>query len=312
LDATLLAELLGRVELRELLDPEVVAATGRQLQHLSADRMARDAEAVADLLRLLGPLTTEEVAARAGGADAVSLINTINSIIGVDPRTLTMMPAVGGKGSHGGYCGPAVKPIALHMLAELGRSPQLAGLPISGIGGIASWRDAFEYLALGATNVQVCTAAMIFGFRIVQELIDGLADYMDEMGFATTAEFQGRALATVTDWQTLDLNAISKAVIDPETCIGCGRCHIVCEDTSHQAISAARDGRRHFEVREADCVGCNLCVAVCPVPDCLTLRRLAPGEIDARTGSVVAAGPADWTMHPNNPLRQPAAATKPA
>lgn len=243
-------------------------------------------------------------AARRGAADAVSLINTLNSIMGVDPLTLTMSPATGGMGSHGGYCGPAVKPIALNMVAEIGRSAETAGLPISGIGGIATWRDALDYIALGAGNVQVCTAAMVYGFKIVQEMRDGLSNYMDEMGFKTLEDFRGRALATVTDWQYLNLNTISKAQIDQHSCIRCGRCHIACEDTSHQAITALKDGVRHFEVRDDDCVGCNLCVTVCPVPECITLRTLAPGEVDPRTGQVVSDLPANWTTHPNNPMRK--------
>jgi dihydropyrimidine dehydrogenase (NAD+) subunit PreA len=243
-------------------------------------------------------------AARRGGADAVSLINTINSIIGVDPDTLTMSPVTGGMGSHGGYCGPAVKPIALNMVAEIGRSAETAGLPISGIGGIGNWRDALDYIALGAGNVQVCTAAMVYGFKIVQEMADGLANWMDDKGFQTIDGFRGRALPTVTDWQYLNLNAVSKAVIDQDSCIACGRCHIACEDTSHQAITAVKDGRRHFEVLENECVGCNLCVTVCPVPECITLRTLAPGEVDARTGEVASAAPANWTTHPNNPMRK--------
>ena len=245
-------------------------------------------------------------AAQRGGADAVSLINTLNSIMGVDPATLTMSPVTGGMGSHGGYCGPAVKPISLAMVAEIGRAPATAGLPISGIGGIGTWRDALDYIALGAGNVQVCTAAMVYGFKIVQEMADGLADYMDSMGFATIEDFRGRALATVTDWQYLNLNAISKAVIDQDKCIACGRCHIACEDTAHQAITATRDGQRHFEVMDDACVGCNLCVTVCPVTECITLRTLAPGEVDARTGLTVSAAPANWTTHPNNPMRKTA------
>ena len=243
-------------------------------------------------------------AAKRGGADAVSLINTINSIIGVDPDTLTMAPATGGMGSHGGYCGPAVKPIALNMVAEIGRSPETAGIPISGIGGVGTWRDALDYIALGAGNVQVCTAAMVYGFKIVQEMADGLANWMDDKGFQTIDDFRGRALPTVTDWQYLNLRAVSKAVIDQDKCIECGRCHIACEDTSHQAITAVKDGVRHFAVKEDECVGCNLCVTVCPVPECITLRTLAPGEVDARTGEAVIAAPANWTMHPNNPMRQ--------
>ena len=242
-------------------------------------------------------------AAKKGGADAVSLINTINSIMGVDPATLTMTPSTGGQGSHGGYCGPAVKPIALNMVAEIARDPLTAGLPISGIGGIGNWRDALDFIALGAGNVQVCTAAMVYGFKIVQEMKDGLSNYMDEMGFESVGHIVGKAVPTVSDWRFLNLNHITKAVINQDSCIECGRCHIACEDTSHQAIMATKDGKRHFEVKEDECVGCNLCVLVCPVPECITLRDLVPGEVDLRTGKTVTAVHADWTTHPNNPSR---------
>ena len=242
-------------------------------------------------------------AAKKGGADAVSLINTINSIMGVDPDTLTMSPSTGGMGSHGGYCGPAVKPIALNMVAEIARDSQTAGLPISGIGGVGTWRDALDYLALGAGNVQVCTAAMVYGFKIVQDMADGLSNYMDEKGIGAVADIVGRALPTVSQWQFLNLNHITKAVIDQDSCIQCGRCHIACEDTSHQAITATKDGKRHFEVQEDECVGCNLCVVACPVPQCITLRSLKPGEIDQRTGKPASATHGDWTTHPNNPMR---------
>ena len=242
-------------------------------------------------------------AAKKGGADAVSLINTISSIMGVDPKTLTMSPSTGGHGSHGGYCGPAVKPIALNMVAQIGQDPLTAGLPISGIGGVGNWRDALDYIALGAGTVQVCTAAMVYGFKIVQEMSDGLSNYMDEMGFASIEDFRGRALPTVTEWRHLNLNHISKAVINQDSCIQCGRCHIACEDTSHQAITATKDGKRFFEVKEDECVGCNLCVVVCPVPECITLRDLRPGELDQRTGRTVSASHGDWNTHPNNPAR---------
>ena len=241
-------------------------------------------------------------AAKAGGADAVSLINTVSSIMGVDLDRMTMSPAIGGMGSHGGYCGPAVKPIALNMVAEIGRDAATRGLPISGIGGIGSWRDAAEYLALGCGNVQVCTAAMVYGFKIVQDMIDGLSNYMDEKGYATIEAFRGMALPTVTDWQHLNLAYTEKAVIDQSLCIQCGRCHIACEDTSHQAITASKDGKRHFEIKEDECVGCNLCVNVCPVPQCITMRPLPPGEMDTRTRQPVQAGHLPWTQHPNNPV----------
>ncbi|MGE8494040.1 NAD-dependent dihydropyrimidine dehydrogenase subunit PreA [Comamonas sp.] len=244
-------------------------------------------------------------AAKAGGADAVSLINTINSVMGVNLDTLVMHPSTDGKGSHGGYCGPAVKPIAQNMVAEIARDPQTAGLPISGIGGITTWKDAAEYIALGCGTVQVCTAAMVYGFKIVQDMCDGLSHYMDAHGFKTIEDFQGRAVPTVRDWKDLNLNHIDKAVIDQDSCIQCGRCHVVCEDTSHQAIFYQKGaaGERRFEVNEAECVGCNLCVSICPVPDTISMRSLQPGEVDARTGKTVTGEYANWTTHPNNPSR---------
>lgn len=242
-------------------------------------------------------------AAKAGGADAVSLINTINSIMGVDLDRMVMHPSTDGWGSHGGYCGPAVKPIAQNMVAEIARDPQTAGLPLSGIGGVTTWRDAAEYIALGCGTVQVCTAAMVYGFKIVQDLCNGLSNYMDEKGYATIDAMRGLAVPTVKNWNQLNLNYVEKAVIHQDSCIQCGRCHIVCEDTSHQAILATKDGQRHFEVNEAECVGCNLCVSICPVPNTITMRRVMPGEIDARTGLPVSAEYANWTTHPNNPMR---------
>jgi dihydropyrimidine dehydrogenase (NAD+) subunit PreA len=243
-------------------------------------------------------------AAKNGGTDAVSLINTINSITNVDLDLMAPMPTIDGKGSHGGYCGPAAKPIALHMVAEIARDRETLGLPISGIGGITTWRDAAEFMALGSGNVQVCTAAMVYGFKIVEEMISGLSNWMDEKGYTTLDDFVGMASRNVTDWQFLNLEYITKARIDQDLCIKCGRCHIACEDTSHQAITKQKNGVRYFEVMDNECVGCNLCVNVCPVEDCITMEQLAPGSIDERTGRVVTGKYANWTTHPNNPMRK--------
>ncbi len=237
-------------------------------------------------------------AAKKGGADAVSLINTVSSITAVDLDSFSPEPSIDGKGSHGGYCGPAVKPIALNMVAEIARDPETAGLPISGIGGVTTWRDAAEFMALGAGNVQVCTAAMTYGFAIVKEMKAGLSDYLDRKGMSLS-DLIGRATPNVTDWQYLNLEYVAKARIDPDLCIKCGRCYAACEDTSHQAI-AMKPGRV-FEVKDDECVACNLCVNVCPVENCITMERLPAGAVDPRTGRVVQAEPADWTTHPNNP-----------
>ncbi len=238
-------------------------------------------------------------AAHKGGADAVSLINTVNSITSVNLDTFSPEPSIDGKGSHGGYCGPAVRPIALSMVSEIVRDAETRGFPISGIGGITTWRDAAEFMAVGASNVQVCTAAMTYGFRIVQEMISGLNRYLDEKGFASIDDLVGRAVPNVTDWQYLNLNYVTKARIDQDLCIQCGRCHIVCEDTAHQAITTTLNGQRHFEVVDTECVGCNLCVNVCPVENCITMEQITTG-VDPHTGAP-ATGYRNWTQHPNNP-----------
>jgi dihydropyrimidine dehydrogenase (NAD+) subunit PreA len=246
-------------------------------------------------------------AAKKGGADAVSLINTISSIVSVDLDSFSPMPSIDGKGSHGGYCGPAVKPIALNMVAEIARDAQTRGMPISGIGGITTWRDAAEYIALGCGNVQVCTAAMTYGFKIVQEMIDGLSEWMDQKGYKSIADFQGKAVPNVTDWQYLNLNYVTKAHIDQDACIKCGRCYAACEDTSHQAIMSMKDGARHFEVMDDECVGCNLCVNVCPVDNCISMVPMTAGTVDPRTQKKVNKDYANWTKHPNNPMAKVAA-----
>ena len=245
-------------------------------------------------------------AAQDGGADAVSLINTINSIISVNLDNFSPEPSIDGKGSHGGYCGAAVKPIALNMVAEIARNPETANLPISGIGGVVTWRDAAEFMALGAGNVQVCTAAMTYGFKIVEDMITGLKDWMDEAGHGSLDDIRGMAIPNVSDWKYLNLNYIAKAKIDQEKCIKCGRCHIACEDTSHQAITTSLNGERRFEVVDKECVGCNLCVSVCPVEGCITMVAQEAGSIDERTGNTVSADYANWTQHPNNPAKQAA------
>ena len=238
---------------------------------------------------ILGPAR----AAKRGGADAVSLINTVSSIISVDLERMAPTPTVDGKGTHGGYCGPAVKPIALHMVAEIARDPECAGLPISGIGGIATWRDGAEFMALGAETVQVCTAAMHYGFKIVEDMVDWLSNWMDEKGYAELSDFAGKAVRNVTDWQYLNMNYKIIASIDQRSCIQCGLCHIACEDTAHQAIAALRvDGKRRYEVIDAECVGCNLCYHVCPVSGCISMV-----EVDGGLPAV------DWNHDPRNPRR---------
>ncbi|MBL4655885.1 MAG: NAD-dependent dihydropyrimidine dehydrogenase subunit PreA [Bacteroidia bacterium] len=217
------------------------------------------------------------MAAQEGGGNAVSLINTIQSIVGVDLDSLAPYPIVDGRGTNGGYCGPAVKPIALNMVKNLGLLKGF-NLPISGIGGIENWRDAVEHILLGATNVQVCTAVMHYGFGIIREMLPGLESYMTEKGFNTVDEMVGKALPNVGTWETLNLKYDVKAKINEEKCIGCQICYTACEDGAHQAIGLPENGDNRVPyIIEDNCVGCNLCSLVCPVEDCITMERKDDG-----------------------------------
>ncbi len=178
-------------------------------------------------------------AAKRGGADGLSAINTINSITGIDLDTFVPRPNVDGKSSHGGYCGPAVKPIALNMVQQIMADPD-AALPISGIGGISTWRDAVEFILLGAGTVQVCTAVMHYGYRVVEDMAEGLENWMRTKGFATLDDFRGLSVPKVTEWKHLNLNYKIVAHINEQTCIGCDLCHIACWDGAHQCIHVDR------------------------------------------------------------------------
>ncbi len=216
-------------------------------------------------------------AAQDGGADAVSLINTINSVMGVDIDTMIPYPNVNGMAAHGGYCGTAVKPIALNMVSELARNSEFR-IPISGIGGISNWRDAVEFLLLGAGNVQVCTAVMHYGYRIVEDMIDGLNNYLDEKGIASVNDIIGKSVNRVTDWGNLDLNYKVIARVNEEKCIQCNLCYVACEDGAHQSFEFKEtDGKKYPVVIEEECVGCNLCALVCPSPGAISMIRVDEG-----------------------------------
>ena len=213
------------------------------------------------------------------GTNGLSLINTIQSVTGIDLDTLVPNPNVAGHSAFGGYCGPAVKPIALKMLTTIAQNATTNKVPVSGIGGVSTWKDAVEFMLLGATNVQVCTAAMKYGFRIIEDLCEGLNNWMDEKGYKTTDEFIGKSVHTLTSWEDLDINYHIVANIDQNKCIHCGLCYIACEDASHQSINL-QYGKpyNNYTIKEEECVGCNLCKLVCPVDNCITMVEQRKGD----------------------------------
>ncbi|MFH0901814.1 MAG: NAD-dependent dihydropyrimidine dehydrogenase subunit PreA [Pseudomonadota bacterium] len=207
--------------------------------------------------------------AKAGGADAISAINTVKAITGVDIDEAVPLPNVGGRSSASGYSGAAVKPIALRFVADMARETRL-GLPLSAIGGITTWIDAVEFLLLGATTLQVTTAILRHGYRIIEDLCEGLADYVADHGHQSVQDVVGKAVQRVVDPAELSHATRAVSLIDRGRCLGCGQCYLTCRDGGGQAI--ALDAERRPTVDEAACFGCLMCKHICPVWDCISYK----------------------------------------
>ena len=202
-------------------------------------------------------------AARRGGADGLAAINTIKSIIGINPHTYVSAPSVHGMSAVGGYSGSAVKPIALRFIAELGKNPALAGMHLSAMGGVETWQDALEFILLGAGSVQVTTAVMQYGYRIIDDLKAGLKLYLAEKDLESVDQARGLALDSISETtDVLERDTVVYPRFRRDRCIGCGRCAISCSDGGHQAIRLGLDRRPTLDASK--CVGCHLCILVCP------------------------------------------------
>ncbi len=217
------------------------------------------------------------IAAIEGGAASISAINTVKSITNIDFENMTAMPVVNGKSSISGYSGAAVRPIALRFIAQMLQHEKLKDVEMSGIGGIETWRDCAEFLALGCRNLQVTTAIMQYGYRIVEDMASGLMHFMDERGYNRLDDFIGTALPNIIPAEELNRDFRILPAFDDEKCTGCGRCYISCYDGAHQAIDWDEEKRR--PTLNDNCVGCHLCLNVCPVQGCIT-----PGEIRWKEG----------------------------
>lgn len=227
----------------------------------------REGTSLPILAKMTPNVTDMCVPARAavrGGADSIAAINTIKSVMNIDLDSFASSPSVSGKSSVGGYSGKAVKPIALRFIYDMASDPQLAGVPISGMGGIETWRDAAEFLTLGCETVQITTAVMQYGYRIIDDLLDGLRRYLSDRGFRSVTEMIGRAVPNLLPTDQLDRASIQYPKFRLSECVGCGRCYISCFDGGHQAITMDPVQRRP-KLDTKKCVGCHLCRLVCPV-----------------------------------------------
>lgn len=229
------------------------------------------------LAKMTPNITDIRVPAKAaveGGADGICAINTIKSITGVNIDTQVALPSVHGKSMLGGYSGEAVKPIALRFVAELASDPELAGHHISGMGGIKTWRDAVEYILLGAGSLQITTAVMEYGYRIIDDLLSGLKIYMAQRNYASVQQFLGDGVPFLVENDELERDTVIFPVVDTARCIGCGRCFISCRDGGHQALTWNSETGRP-KLNGLKCVGCGLCSLVCPQGAIHTSKRIS-------------------------------------
>jgi len=226
--------------------------------------MAKMTPNVADMIPLA-------MAAQLGGADAVSAINTVKATSGVDIDLAIPLPNVGGKSSSSGYSGTAVKPIGLRFIADMARDKDL-NLPISGMGGIYTWIDCVEYLLLGATTLQVTTAILQHGYLIVEDMIEGMQDYMLDHGYTSVHDFIGKAVENVVEPSELSHATQAISVVDFDKCVGCGQCYLTCRDGAAEAISMNAD--RRPVVDEELCFGCLMCKHICPVDGAITYKTV--------------------------------------
>lgn len=234
---------------------------------------------IAKMTPNIGDMTIPSIAAIKGGASGVTAINTVKCITGIDLDNMVGKPVINGKSAISGYSGKAIKPIALRFLQQLRDNKELKNIEISGSGGVETWRDALEFILLGASNIQVTTSVMQYGYRIVEDMISGLSYFMDDIGIDNLQELVGKANPNIIPVEEIERNFIIYPKINNDICIGCGRCYVSCFDGAHQALNWDKESRKIL-LNKDNCVGCHLCSLVCPV------QAISKGEIYYRDKNI--------------------------
>ena len=235
-------------------------------------RKASNLPLVAKMTPNITDMNEPAMYAKMGGANGISAINTVRGISEIGLNDFVPKPNVFGKGAISGYSGPAVKPIGLRFIAEMALNEEL-GLPLSGIGGIETWIDALEYLLAGASTIQVTTGIIHYGYRIVEDMIEGLSDFMMSKGIEKVADLVGRALPYLVETDEFDLKRQGITNYDLDRCVGCGQCYIVCNDSAGQALEWDSEKRRP-KLIEDKCLSCMVCSFICPVDGLITYREM--------------------------------------
>lgn len=244
-------------------------------KYVAAAKRGTNLPIIAKMTPNITDMVPSAEAALRGGAAGVSAINTVKSIANVNLQNLVGMPMINGKSSVSGYSGKAVKPIALRFVNEMYQ--RIPDVQISGIGGIETWEDAAEFILLGARNLQVCTAVMEYGYRIIDDLKSGLSYYMEERGVDHLEDLVGLASQNMLPAEQLDRTYKVYPAFDMDKCVGCGRCYVSCFDGAHQALTWNEEERRPELDRER-CVGCHLCALVCPA------NAISKGDVVIKPG----------------------------
>lgn len=237
----------------------------------SAVRKSTRLPIIAKMTPNITDMNESAVFAKKGGADAIAAINTVRAISGIDENFIPL-PNVGGKGAISGYSGPAIKPIALKFIAEMAKNKAL-GLPISGMGGIETWVDALEFFLVGATTLQITTGIIHYGYGIIEDLVEGLEDYMASKGISKISEIIGRALPNLHETSEFNLKRQGRAEYDLDKCIGCGQCYVACQDAGGQALKWDEEKRKPL-LDEDKCLSCMICSFICPVNNTIKYKEM--------------------------------------
>jgi len=253
---------------------KVAQSLGLVEKFTRAVRNATTIPVLAKLTSNVTDITIPAMYAKKGGADGLTAINTVKALTEVGLDDYVPKPNVAGIGAMSGYSGPAIKPIGLRCVTELAQSTDL-NLPIAGCGGAETWVDAAEYLLCGASLVQITTGVVHYGYRIIEDILEGLSYYMEEKGFKSVSEIVGKALPNIKPTESFDLSRQGVGEYDLERCVGCGQCYIVCRDAGGQCIDWDYEKRRPVHDEEK-CLGCMICSFICPVsaPPLITYKEV--------------------------------------